>query len=232
MNDLIDPAVREPAARRLAELTGLVPLGFSIPWLTEEWTEFEISPSDHQRLLNVIGFATFVLPNVIEIGSVLSGFDCRSKVSTIDAAAYCLEPPEGPAIDENYRGEAMRFVAVEWGAFSSLAPLVLRVRAKESFSVRPHLNGFVVGEVVQPMNAEISETMLSRRQRFNRWFNRRTMSNPVEVPDTISGYFDRLADQGRSLTVPQNGERSRPELDELAGQPDYRPPPGWEPSDS
>lgn len=112
-------------------------------------TELSLNP-----VFFVVGIRLFHRPRDIVIDHVMRGGDGVNVVSgPVDAAAYAVETPLPPLerpVDQNYRGEAMRFVAADWGAIGREYPLTIYAKSWGVPSAPPRLQGYLVCQVEFP----------------------------------------------------------------------------------
>ncbi len=132
-------------AERLKALTGFVPIRIDSGVLSDE-RAIEVFPpgSGYGR---VIGIRLFHEPRQIVLRRIVRG--AQMVAGPVDAAAYALEgvlPPLEPDADPaSYRGDIMRFVAVDWGVIAAIEPLIIDA---EPCGVPLSLDGYLVVEPV------------------------------------------------------------------------------------
>lgn len=150
-------------AELLRKITGLVPIQILSAHLRHEEpvTELIITPPDdaegRPRHGRIVGIRLFHGPREIVIDKVcIKGFPVL--YGPFDAAAYAVETPLPPLetpVDDNYRGEPLRFVATAGGVFSRHTPLCIYARPWGTPSARPQLCGYLVAELEQNIRDEV-----------------------------------------------------------------------------
>jgi hypothetical protein len=151
----------DASADRLREITGLIPIQILSPHLHHSAPPTVImlwppdGPDGNPRHARVVGIRLFHQPREIVIDDIcLSGFPVLG--GPFDAAAYAIETPMLPLetpVNEGYRGEALRFVAVNWGVFSRHTPVCIYARPWGTPSALPQLFGYLVAEVERATRA-------------------------------------------------------------------------------
>lgn len=151
-------------AQRLEKLTKLVPIWFTcdVDWKTVQEIAVHPEPNPVYSWGRIVGVRMFHAPRQVVVERVristpyqIDGTPRFADVSIgpFDAAAYAVENPLPPLRAnpdghplENYRGDPMRFVAVDWGWTSSVAPLLFEARAYGTPSVPFPFEGVVIVE--------------------------------------------------------------------------------------
>lgn len=138
-------------AERLKALTGFVPIQIDSGPLSDERPVNVFPLNGHGQ---IIGIRLFHEPRQIVLRRITRG--AQMLVGPVDAAAYALEgvlPPLEPDADPaSYRGDIMRFVAVDWGVIARIEPLIIDAEpwgSKESAGgsvTPPSLDGYLVVE--------------------------------------------------------------------------------------
>ncbi len=147
-------------AKRLAEISNLLPVQILSDELDpNQSTQVYVWPPDNphgdSRDGYVRGIRLFHGPREVVIENITFN---RYPVlaGPFDAAAYACETPMAPLefpIDENYRGEALRFCAVNWGVISRERPLSILAKPWGNPAQRSRLCGYLVCElVISPVN--------------------------------------------------------------------------------
>lgn len=83
-----------------------------------------------------------------------AAYALETPMAPLDGRSRSLEPPpsgqEPPACDPTYRGEVLRFVAVDWGVISRACPLCIYAKPWGTPENPPQLWGYVVVEPYEP----------------------------------------------------------------------------------
>lgn len=136
-------------AQRLHELTRLFPVQILSERLTcKEAPHKTVVKPPAPGNFRIVGIRLFHCSRDVVIEDVTnSGFSVVR--GPFDAAAFTLEtplPPLAPLNESRYRGEALRFVAVDWGYISIESPLTILARAWGTPCDVPSLTGYLVLE--------------------------------------------------------------------------------------
>lgn len=147
------PALYEDEAQRLKDATGLVPV-----WIRSEepvWAPAEIHVKPPQSgEWHIVGVRLFHRARqfVVHDATIAGEYVMRGPV---DAGAYFIDDaplqPLDPARLSGYRGDVLRFFAVDWRVTSPGIPLQLRVEHYDHLEALggqpipvPHFEGLVV----------------------------------------------------------------------------------------